>query len=313
LNTARDIDYIDRVHMQAAWQKYIDASISSTVNLPESATVEDIEDLYMEAYKCGLKGITVYRDNCMRTAILTDTSSSKKASEEPENNEEPVDKEIETVSGHTWGYVIPSGDDEIGMKRKIVTGCGNMHCIAFFDKDTHDLREVYLNKGSSGGCNNFMIGFSRLLSTCARAGVSIDNILDQLESTGVCPSYAKRTAIFHDTSSGSCCPMAVGRAIKDMIEELQKNETDTTNTNSASNPNIDIKSSESDDTFSIPDAAGEVIIHRNKKTGSISAEVVRKWPKHDYLNNAVCPECGEMPIFEGGCASCKNCGWTKCY
>ena len=52
--TAKTLEGIDRVEMQAAWQDHIDASISSTVNLPESATVEDVMELYIHAWKMGL-------------------------------------------------------------------------------------------------------------------------------------------------------------------------------------------------------------------------------------------------------------------
>ena len=69
--TAMDLNYEDRIKMQAVWQKHIDAAISSTVNLPESATVEEVKDLYVKAWENGLKGITIYRDNCERTGILT--------------------------------------------------------------------------------------------------------------------------------------------------------------------------------------------------------------------------------------------------
>lgn len=76
---AQEIPYRSRIDMQAAWQKHIDASISSTVNLPHEATVEDVEDLYMYAWEQGLKGITVYRDGCARAGILT-TGDTKKRS-----------------------------------------------------------------------------------------------------------------------------------------------------------------------------------------------------------------------------------------
>lgn len=66
---ANSIDYHKRIKMQAAIQRHIDHSISSTVNLPEDATVEDVSQLYMEAFDNGLKGITVYRDKC-RTGVL---------------------------------------------------------------------------------------------------------------------------------------------------------------------------------------------------------------------------------------------------
>ena len=197
-----EISPVQRVKMQAAWQKGIDASISSTVNLPNSATVDDISTIYMEAWKNGLKGITVYRSGCMREGVLV--------------TETPTEKSPELKRG----AIIPCKDNLIGLKRKLTTGCGSLHVLAYFDPDTKELQEVYFNKGSTGGCANFMTGLSRMVSLLCRAGVSIFDIKDQLDSTGVCPSYATRRAVKHDTSDGSCCPMAIGNALVDMWEEV---------------------------------------------------------------------------------------------
>lgn len=68
--TSADIKPVDRVKVQSCLQKYTDASISSTVNLPKEATVEDVYNIYMEAWKNNLKGITVYRSGCKREGIL---------------------------------------------------------------------------------------------------------------------------------------------------------------------------------------------------------------------------------------------------
>ncbi|MDD4292248.1 MAG: LAGLIDADG family homing endonuclease [Clostridia bacterium] len=68
--TAHDIKPKDRVKVQAAWQKYIDLSISSTVNLPESATKEDVAEIYRMAWESGCKGITVYRDGSRTAQVL---------------------------------------------------------------------------------------------------------------------------------------------------------------------------------------------------------------------------------------------------
>lgn len=206
--TSADIAPINRVKMQAIWQKHIDASISSTVNLPHDATIEEVENIYMNAWRYGLKGITVYRAGCKREGVLV--------TDKPE--EETVN---ETSNELKRGEIIQIDDtDALGFKRKLNTGCGSLHCSAFFDVNTGDLVETYLSKGSTGGCNNFMIGLSRMISTAARAGVPIEVIVDQLMSTGACPSYASRTATKHDTSKGSCCPMAVGYALKEMWEEF---------------------------------------------------------------------------------------------
>ena len=67
---AHDLDYKKRIDLQSVWQQYIDASISSTINLDNDTTVEDIKQLYQYAWEKGLKGVTVYRDGCAREGIL---------------------------------------------------------------------------------------------------------------------------------------------------------------------------------------------------------------------------------------------------
>lgn len=69
--TAMNLDYKQRIDMQAIWQLHVDASISSTVNLSHEFTKEETEALYMYAYDMGLKGITIYRDGCKRMGILS--------------------------------------------------------------------------------------------------------------------------------------------------------------------------------------------------------------------------------------------------
>ena len=86
LVTAREIPWKDRIDVQGAWQKHIDASISATINLPEETTVDEIAELYMYAHESGLKGVTVFRENCKRIAILNDIYSPKK-SEEPKKED----------------------------------------------------------------------------------------------------------------------------------------------------------------------------------------------------------------------------------
>ncbi|MBC8591071.1 adenosylcobalamin-dependent ribonucleoside-diphosphate reductase [Wansuia hejianensis] len=76
--TTSNLDYRERIDVQATWQQYIDASISSTVNVPNEFTIEEVEDLYIYAWKKGIKGVTIYRDGCARSGILiTDKSKSK--------------------------------------------------------------------------------------------------------------------------------------------------------------------------------------------------------------------------------------------
>ncbi len=208
--TAQNLEYKQRLNLQGTWQMHIDASISSTVNLPEDFPETDVEGLYMYAWQIGCKGVTVFRDGCKRLGIL---STKETKTEEPKDDCAPKTKR---------GFVENVADDVVGKKRKLVTGCGSLHCTAFFDPHSGELLEAYLNKGSTGGCNNFMIGLSRMISLAARSGCDINAILDQLRSCGSCPSYVVRTRTQHDTSRGSCCPMAVGYALIDMHQEMQR-------------------------------------------------------------------------------------------
>ena len=265
--TSSTISPLNRVLMQGVWQKHIDASISSTVNLPEEATIDDVEEIYLNAWKEGLKGITVFRNGCKRLGILTTNSSQEKEEEK----------------GLSRGEIISCSDNLIGMKRRLTTGCGSLHCTAWFDPQTGDLMEIYLNKGSTGGCANFMVGLSRMISLACRGGVKIEDIVDQLQSTGACPSYASRTATKHDTSKGACCPMAVGNALMEMWKEMKERIEKGNSIIALANSDSQIPSSESRTSFN---------------------------PEID--NGAKCPECGSDLIQEGGCVICKSCGWSKC-
>ena len=78
-STAEDIDWVAKVHMQGAVQKWVDHSISATVNVPESTTPEKVSEIYMEAWKNGCKGITIYREGS-RDGVLVSTKEKDKGS-----------------------------------------------------------------------------------------------------------------------------------------------------------------------------------------------------------------------------------------
>ena len=80
--TAHNIDPFFRVKMQGVIQKYIDSSISSTVNLAEDITVETVADIYMTAYKSGLKGITVYREGSREGILVTEKQEVKEINDD---------------------------------------------------------------------------------------------------------------------------------------------------------------------------------------------------------------------------------------
>lgn len=207
---AADISPENRIKCQAAWQKWIDASISSTINLPHEATIEDVENIYMYAWKCGLKGVTVYRAGCAREGILV-----------TEDTKEEHNNECMCVSDLPRGYIVDTSDDLIGYKRKLNTGCGSMHMEVYFDEMSGEPQETFINIGSGGGCERNYQFISRLISLALRGGIPITDIIDQANSIRPCNAYVSRTKSKRDTSPGTSCPSAVGNALKDLYSKIQ--------------------------------------------------------------------------------------------
>lgn len=260
--TALELDVNKKIDMLATIAKHVDMSVSNTLNIPEEYTFEQVKDVYKRSWELGIKGCTIFRPNKLRQGVFV-----------TDNNKENKDtRELKR------GEIVPCSNDLIIKKRKLVSGCGSLHVIACFDKENGELRETYLSKGSTGGCGNFMNGLSRALSLLGRAGVSIYDIVDQMNSTGSCPSYAVRRATKHDASPGACCPMAAGNAILDMYNEVRE----------------ELKTKK---------------VHNNNEN---CEECHDPESVIETKTKQKCPECGESLDFEGGCVTCRSCGYTKC-
>ena len=266
---AADISPEDRINCQAAWQKWIDASISSTINLPNSATVEDVEKIYMYAWEHGLKGVTVYRAGCAREGILV--------TDETKEQQSTTNSACDVMSNLPRGCIVDASDDLIGYKRKLNTGCGSVHMEVYFDELSGDPQETFINIGSGGGCERNYQFISRLISLALRAGVSIDDIIDQANSIRPCNAYVNRTKSKHDTSPGTSCPSAIGKALQDLCTKMEDKCYDCEASSECYDEQLELN---------------------NAKTKP--------------TKKAMCPECGSKLQQEGGCNICKNCGWSKC-
>lgn len=246
--TSANIPHRNRIDMQAIWQRHIDASISSTVNLPNSATVEDIKDLYIYAWKKGLKGITVFRDGCKRAGILTTNNNTN---ETTPNNLKPNDL--------PRGYVLDAADEGIGLSTVIHTGCGKVYLYVKFDPDNGQPYEIFVNKGSNGTCRCNIEGIARMTSYALRSGVCIEGVVDQLQSVDACAAYAAKRAKGGIVSKGTCCPSAIGYALERLNKQYKEMfvdyEEDVSEVDVASLPTIII-----DDDMICPEC-GEPLYH----------------------------------------------------
>ncbi|GHT50939.1 ribonucleotide-diphosphate reductase subunit alpha [Endomicrobiia bacterium] len=160
--TSHDITPEDHIKMQAAFQKFTDNAVSKTVNLPNSATKEDIKKVYIISYKTGCKGVTVYRDGSRDVQVLNLAN----------NKEEPAQiKEVKPRARpvKTTGFTF-----------LMHTGCGKMYVTV--NEDDRGVFEVFTQRGKSGGCTSSQAeAISRLISLALRSGVNQNVIINQLK------------------------------------------------------------------------------------------------------------------------------------
>ena len=194
--TAHNVDPFFRVKMQGVVQKYIDSSISSTVNLAEETTVDTVADIYMTAYKADLKGITVYREGSREGILITDDKSSESGENTLENSE------MKTAR------MRPSTTQ--GKTRRMRTGDGTLYVTV--NEDENGLCEVFTAIGKAGGTVAAQTeAISRLISLSLRSGVDPNSIISQLKGiSGPNPTWEDGQLILST-------PDAIGRALESFV------------------------------------------------------------------------------------------------
>ena len=152
------------VRMQAAWQRHVTNSVSKTINLPNSASVQDVRDAFHLAWETGCKAVTVYRDGSKSMQVLETGAERGDAISRGERLLAPRQRP-------------PSVR---GITDRVRTGHGNMYVTINFDEDGHPF-ELFSALGKAGGCDSaYLEGLSRLASLALRAGIDPDQVVGEL-------------------------------------------------------------------------------------------------------------------------------------
>ena len=177
--TAMKVSAEAHVKMQAVWQKHVTNSVSKTINLPNSATVQDVKDAYRLAWETGCKAVTVYRDGSKSMQVL-ETGATKE----------------EDVSGEDHLKVPRQRPVSVtGVTDRVRTGHGTMFVNITFDEEGHPF-EVFATLGKSGSSDSaYLEAIARLSSMSLRAGIDPEQIIDQLKGITDVPAWDGGTLV----------------------------------------------------------------------------------------------------------------------
>jgi ribonucleoside-diphosphate reductase alpha chain len=269
--TSHDISPDDHLLMQDAFQRYVDNNISKTINMPNNTTVDDILDIYIKAMKLNVRGLTVYRDGSLQTQVLTSTKNLK-TSEAPKVKFFVLDNEHKLRAR-------PRKDSLRSVTRKYKREDGTTYITVSFD-DNGEAVEIFVSNGEEKA---EIIG--RLSSIALRAGVSLEEILEQLKKV-----------------KGNYAP-GVAEEIRKAVMDFAKlwGETISKTPESEEIETITIDGSAKD-----PDEV-EKFVRANDL----------KWKDGYYIDadgNTYCPIClsKNSLTMQEGCVTCMSCNWSKC-
>jgi ribonucleoside-diphosphate reductase alpha chain len=293
--TSMDIDYKGHVLAQASFQKGTDNAVSKTINMPNNATISEIKNAYLFAWKNGLKGITVYRDGSKDVQVL-ETGKTKGISALEGTMDIPID--------------VPNIMPALKIKQK--TTHGNLHTFVVYDpvSESKQAVEVFGMLGNAGSDEAAAIeAMGRNTSLYLRSGGKIERIKEQYIDIGSGGHIIDRAG--HITS----LPMGFGVALEKYLTTMK-------------NYNIEDIVGGKIDMRKLSDEVADYI--RKGVNGNDKSEFIDEsnYTPNNTKNNKKeisenpnkksksggCPECGGILDRLEGCMKCRNpkCGYSAC-
>jgi ribonucleoside-diphosphate reductase alpha chain len=272
--TSLEIDYQTHVNMQAAFQGHTDLAVSKTINMPNAAVKEDVEQAYRKAYAARCKGITIYRDGSKPTQVLEVPAQKSEDTEKPQEAKRRL---TPRVRPHQM----------VGITERVRTGHGNMYVTINFDDENKPF-EVFSTLGKAGGCESASLeAISRLISLALRSGVDPKTIAEQVRGITCVPAWDEGVLV---GSPADAVALAMERHITGSARgerwggyaaQLKLN-TETKEMSSPTRPTTGT----------------------GNGNGSSAS--------HSHGAGVRCPDCNTELVFQEGCLACLSCGWNRC-
>lgn len=198
--SAHEVSPEFHIRMQAAFQRHTDNAVSKTVNFCNSATREEVAEVYKLAFRLGCKGVTIYRDGSRSEQVLNIGKVKKDGREES-----PAEGGQAVIKPRT------RPDMTTGITERVKIGCGNLYITVNYDDK--GICEIFTNTGKAGGCPSQSEATARLASIALRSGIDVRSIIDQLKGIR-CPSTIRQSGM-----KCTSCPDAIAKAIERVYQQ----------------------------------------------------------------------------------------------
>ncbi|HRX85596.1 MAG TPA: vitamin B12-dependent ribonucleotide reductase [Phycisphaerae bacterium] len=321
---AHDVTPEWHVRMQAAFQKHCDASISKTINFPESASIEDVETIYRLSYDLRCKGVTVYRDGCRKSQPMALKKSDKQEAAAPAPAAPAPAPEMEPAT-------LPDMLSSVRLKQ--MTPFGNMHVQVTVDPKQEREMEVFAQLGKGGDlANSDLEAICRLTSLWLRSGGRLKHVIQQLKGIGSSLQVSTKEGKIMSLGDGLARALTryarakthfglqsllLGDFDPEELDKVQRglavepaNRTGRTN---GQNGNGNGKHSGNGN----GNGNGHTNGHGNGdavKSGGAAGlgRLVAPEPTQQEAFKVKCPECQAELSFGEGCCMCHSCGYSHC-
>ncbi len=300
---ARDISPEWHMRMQAAFQKHCDASISKTINFPEEAKVEDVEEIYLLAHKLNCKGVTVYRDGCRSHQPMALKKGREGSSTGVDGSSSSESAELPSLEP----AILP--EIQSGIRVRQLTPFGNMHINITVDPRTDRELEVFAQLGKGGDlANSDLEAICRMVSLWLRAGGSLDHVIRQLHSIGSSLQVHTKEGKIMSLGDGLARGLRRYLAAKAKLglRGLLTGETEPPAGRKVTAEGRPKRSSDGRN-------GGNGSAPQNRSQNPIPPRLDAlgfQWQQTQY--KVICPDCQGPLRFSEGCVSCDSCGFSKC-
>ena len=300
--TAMDLSPDEHIRVQAAIQRWVDSAISKTCNVPNSYTREQVGDLYKLMHTLNCKGGTVYRDGSRDVQVL-----DHKATEPSESTALAKQGASSAATLATTVGITPRKRPDVmrGTTYKVPTAYGTMYLTVNDDEQGQPF-ELFITLGKTGGFFAAKTeAISRLASLALRAGVKINEVIDELKGIrGPSPMWTEHGMVLS-------VPDAIAQTLGRHIQRSQGT--------------LDLKFAEGE-TPVLPQPSQDALagapgsevpitgvphVHGGNAVATATTTVV-KTSLADLGHAPACPSCGGTLMLREGCMDCPSCGYSKC-